>query len=87
MKPYVNFNEFNNNEKVQKAYNFLAAMLFNKLDQVYTKNKQANKIAEILNELEWYQWEKAIVAGFNLKGKNKALFLGHSRRWAGTPMV
>lgn len=87
MKPYVNFTEFEKNKKVQKAWAMLQVVLFPKLCSAYTKNKRANLVSLQLGYLNWNQWERAIVAGVGLKGKDAALFIGHSRRWGGTSLI
>ena len=87
IKPYVNFPEFEKNKKVQEAWRLLKVVLSPMLCRAYTKNRRANEVATILNSLRWDKWGTAVAAGFGLKGKNKALFLGHLRRWADTPLT
>ena len=78
MKPYVNFIELESPEfkEVKQALQHLGRVLF----------PGDNKTIRNAN-LQWHEWESVVILMFELKGKKKALFLGHSRRWAGTPLV
>lgn len=80
MKSYVNFIEFEKNTEVKKAFSFLSNVLFPDIGPDQSKIK-------ICSKLNWEEWEVAIIEGFKLKGKNRALFLGHSQRWASTDLI
>jgi predicted class III extradiol MEMO1 family dioxygenase len=91
IRPYVNFVELKKNKKVQDALEFLSKMLFPHIGYSYCGRGSSNKAAQNnlqknLNKLSCKQWNKAIIAGFNLNKKNRALFLGHSNRWDNTPL-
>ncbi len=92
VRPYVNYPELDKNKKVKEAMGFLWQMLFPKIGRAYWGRGSSNKVAQReleinLNKMDWEQWNKAVIAGFNLTGKNRALFLGHSRHWAGRSLV
>lgn len=80
MKPYVNFIEFEKNTEVKKAFSFFLNVLTADI------GPNQNKI-KICSKFNCKEWEIAIIEGFRLKGKNRALFLGHSQRWADTDLV
>jgi hypothetical protein len=76
MKPYVNFLEYEQNTKVKESIKALDRALFPK-----------TRVHKTIPNLTWEQWERIAIRLHGLKGRDKALFLGHSRNWAGTPLT
>jgi hypothetical protein len=76
MKPYVNFDELATAPVVMDGLALLRDHLFKPIG----KNRRGI-------DFTWEDCERAIVRQLDLRGKKKALFLGHSRRWAETPIA
>ena len=78
MKPYVNFDEYMKNKEVQQAMRLLENWVFNGNELCWK--------GELLR-LSWSKVEQIIVCLLGLKGRNKALFIGHSQRWGNYSLV
>jgi hypothetical protein len=73
IKPYVDFVELKRQPKVELALRLMSKRMFSgKFDH--------------WSQFTWEQQEGMVIERLKLRGKQLALFLGHSKRWANSPI-